>query len=222
MTSWLRANRGFLVFVFCLGLFRTAIADWNPIPSGSMRPTLLEGDVVFVNRLAYDLKLPLTDVSLLRTGEPQRGDIVTFHSPVDGVRLIKRVVALPGDRVAMQGGVLFVNGQEAHYENLAADVEALAPGVSVRALRATESLLGRPHAVQYLEGVSSRRSFEPQRVPEGQYFMLGDNRDNSADSRVIGCVARERLIGRAVRVLVSADITDRWQPRFGRWLSLLS
>src|SRR5512142_486043 len=101
MKKWLRENRGFIVFLLLFGFFRTAIADWNPIPSGSMRPSLLEGDVVFVNRLAYDFKLPLTDVVLAHLGEPRRGDVVTFSSPRDGTRLIKRIAALPGDRVEM-------------------------------------------------------------------------------------------------------------------------
>src|SRR5882757_5694409 len=78
MTNWMRDNRGFLGFLLFFGLFRTAIADWNPIPSPSMHPNLLEGDVVFVNRLAFDLKVPLTDVIVAHTGEPKRGDIVTF------------------------------------------------------------------------------------------------------------------------------------------------
>jgi signal peptidase I len=102
MKNWLRENRGFIVFILLFGVFRTAIADWNPIPSGSMRPNLLEGDVVFVNRIAYDLKLPLTDVILAHLGDPRRGDIVTFTSPADGKRLIKRLVALPGDVVEMR------------------------------------------------------------------------------------------------------------------------
>ena len=118
MTHWLRDNRGFLVFLLCLGIFRTAVADWNPIPSGSMRPTILEGDVVLVNRLAYDLKVPLTDVSLAKLGEPQRGDIVTFTSPTDGTRLIKRLVALPGDVVEMKDEVLLINHQAAAYSDL--------------------------------------------------------------------------------------------------------
>jgi signal peptidase I len=85
--SWIRQNRGLLLFMVLFGLFRTAVADWNPIPSGSMHPGLLGGDVVFVNRLAYNLKVPLTDWVLAHTGEPQRGDIVTFSSPADGRRL---------------------------------------------------------------------------------------------------------------------------------------
>lgn len=90
--NWLRDNRWFIAAVLLFGVFRTAIADWNPIPSGSMHPNLLEGDVVFVNRLAFDVKIPLTDVVLAHTGDPQRGDIVTFSSPQDGTRLIKRVI----------------------------------------------------------------------------------------------------------------------------------
>ncbi|MBL8389042.1 MAG: signal peptidase I [Hydrogenophaga sp.] len=218
---WLRSNRGFILFMLCFGIFRTAIADWNPVPSGSMRPTILEGDVVLVNRVAYDLKLPLTDVSLVRLGEPQRGDIITFSSPADGTRLIKRVMALPGDVVAMDNEVLSVNGQVARYDRLQPAEEMLTPGVSVRALRATESVQGTEHAVQFLEGANGRHSFAAITVPEGHYFVLGDNRDNSADSRYIGFVPREKLIGRAMRVLVSADITDRWQPRFSRWIAPL-
>ena len=81
MKNFLKENRGFIVFLIGFGFFRLAVADWNPIPSGSMRPTLLEGDVVLVNRLAYDFKLPLSDTSLVQTGNPQRGDVITFTSP---------------------------------------------------------------------------------------------------------------------------------------------
>ena len=216
MKHWLRDNRGFLVFLLCLGVFRTAVADWNPIPSGSMRPTILEGDVVLVNRLAYDLKLPLTDLSLARLGEPQRGDIVTFISPTDGVRLIKRLVAVPGNVVELRDEVLFLNHQAAAYSDLSTAVEPIAPGMTAQATRATERAGGTAHTVQFLAGVNARRSFGPVVVPAGHYFMLGDNRDNSADSRYIGFVPRERLIGRAGHVLVSADITGNWMPRFER------
>jgi signal peptidase I len=130
MASWIRNNRGLLVFLLCLGIFRTAVADWNPIPSGSMRPTLLEGDVVLVDRLAYDVKLPLTDRSLARLADPQRGDVVTFSSPVTGTRLIKRIVAVPGDVVQVRDGVLSVNGQAAVYSEQEAVVDMLVPGVA--------------------------------------------------------------------------------------------
>jgi signal peptidase I len=218
LKKWIHSNRGFLVFLLCLGIFRTAVADWNPIPSGSMRPTLLEGDVVFVNRLAYDLKLPLTDVVLARLGEPERGDVVTFSSPHDGRRLIKRIAALPGDTLEMRDEVLYLNGEAARYEAPEAVIETLAElGAQVPATRWTEHLAGQERRVQWLQGVSARSSFGPVTVPEGQYLMLGDNRDNSADSRFIGFVPRHLLIGQARRVLVSADILSNWAPRLDRF-----
>ena len=115
MKNWVRSNKGFLAFLVLFGMFRTAVADWNPIPSASMHPNLLEGDVVLVNRLAFDLKVPLTDVVLAHLGEPRRGDIVTFRSPRDRTLLIKRVVALPGDVVEMRNERLFINGRGADY-----------------------------------------------------------------------------------------------------------
>lgn len=221
----LRDNRGFLLFLLSFALFRTAVADWNPIPSGSMRPTLLEGDVVLVNRLAYDLKLPLTDVVLLPLDEPQRGDVVTFSSPAGGTRLIKRIVGLPGDRIAMRGDVLILNGRPVSYGDKQSRGEAIAPGWVVDAVRATEELDGRPHAVQFLPALQSRRDFAEITVPAGQYFVLGDNRNNSEDSRFIGTVPREKLIGRAHHVVVAADWLgeDGWRlaPRFERWITAI-
>jgi signal peptidase I len=218
----LRSNRGFIVFLLGLALMRTAVADWNPIPSGSMRPTLLEGDVVLVNRLAYDLKLPLTDVVLLRLNEPQRGDVVTLSSPAGGTRLIKRIVGLPGDRIAMHQNVLVLNGQPLSYTDHRSHGETVAPGWAVDAARASEDLGGRAHAVQFLPSLTSGRDVAETTVQAGHYFLLGDNRDNSEDSRDIGSVPREKLIGRAHHVLVSADWLgeDGWRlaPRFGRWL----
>lgn len=227
----LRENRGLLVFMLCFGLMRTAIADWNPVPSGSMRPTILEGDVVLVNRLAYDLKLPLTDRVLAPLGEPQRGDIVVFHSPLDGTRLIKRLVALPGDVVELDEAqrVLRINGEPADYADAAPALERLGEdGPLVDATQAIERSAGHRHRVQWLSGlreatlpnsVNTRSAqFGPLRVPEGHYFMLGDNRDNSADSRFVGPVPRHLLVGRAHHLLVSADITSGpWAPRFERW-----
>src|SRR3954467_4157577 len=147
MLKWIRTNRGFIVFMLLFGLFRTAVADWNPIPSGSMRPTLLEGDVVLVSRTAYDLKVPLTDLSLARTGDPERGDVVTFASPRDGVRLIKRIVGLPGDVIEMRDEVLRVNGAPVAYSDAVSVSEPLR-GAATPAVRATEHLGRRDHAVQ--------------------------------------------------------------------------
>src|SRR6201989_1444111 len=138
MRSWLRRNKGFLVFLLGFGVFRTAVADWNPIPSGSMRPTLLEGGVVFVDRLAYDLKVPLTDIVVAPLGAPRRGDIATFSSPRDGTRLIKRIVGVPGDRVEMHGDVLTVNGVVARYDDTWNAPDPVAPGRTLDSVHAIE------------------------------------------------------------------------------------
>lgn len=216
MSRWIRANKGLLAFLMLFGIFRTAVADWNPIPSASMRPNLLEGDVVFVNRLAYDVKIPLTDISLGRLGEPQRGDVVTFSSPKDGTRLIKRIAALPGDTIEMRGERLLINGTPAGYTMLGQGTETVAPLGQLAALHLEEHSGDASYRIQVLPQVRAMRDFGPVTVPADRFLMLGDNRDNSGDSRVFGTVPRELLIGRAERILVSADIKDDWLPRLDR------
>lgn len=217
MRTWLRDNKHLVAILLLFGFVRTAVADWNPVPTGSMRPTILEGDVVFVNRLAYDLKLPLTDRILAHVGEPQRGDIITFSSPKDGTRLIKRIAAVPGDTIEMHGNRLTLNGAAIAYAPLGEVVETLGGRRVVRAERARETFGTDAHTIQWLQGAVSRSSFGPLTIPPDHYLMLGDNRDDSEDSRYFGLVPRERLIGRAERILVSADIKDRWQLRFDRF-----
>lgn len=216
MKHWLKENRWFIAFIFCFGFFRLAIADWNPIPSGSMRPTLLEGDVVLINRLAYNVKLPLTDTVVAELGAPQRGDVITFTSPKDGVRLIKRLIATPGDVVEMRDEVLYINGSASEYLYPSVVPEPLDNGITTSAIRAVERTAGKEHLVQVLPNVPATRSFGPITVPQGAYFFLGDNRDNSADSRFIGFVPRHLLIGRAHHILVSANIKGNWLPRVDR------
>ncbi len=221
MKNWLHANRRFVAFLLLLCVFRTAVADWNPVPSGSMRPTILEGDVVLVNRLAFDLKVPLTNAIVAHTGEPQRGDIVTFSSPEDGTRLIKRVVVLPGDTLEMRDNHLVINGNALDYAPLGDVVEPLGAHRTIEAERVRETFGTSPHTIQWLPLIASRSSFGPLVVPADRYLMLGDNRDDSADSRYVGLVPRELLIGGAERILVSADIKGRWQPRVARFGSSL-
>lgn len=222
MKSWISAHKGFLMFLVLFGVFRTAVADWNPIPSGSMRPNLLEGDVVLVNRLAYNIKVPLTDVVVAHTGEPARGDVVTFSSPKDGTRLIKRLIALPGDVVEMRNERLVINGQEAQYDMIGSVSEQVgATTTYTTALQLTETTDGKQRPILVMPEIKAARNFGPVTVPTGQFMMLGDNRDNSADSRFIGFVPRELLIGRAERVLVSADIKGNWMPRGSRFLMAL-
>lgn len=216
MKNFVRANKGFLMFLLLFGVFRSAVADWSPIPSGSMRPNLLEGDVVLINRMAFDLKIPLTEQSVAHLGEPARGDMVVFLSPHDDTRLIKRVLALPGDLVEMRGDRLFINGEGASYTVLG-EARERSRGLVVDAIRLEEQVAGARQRIQVLPGVAAPRSFEPLRIPAGQYLMLGDNRNDSADSRMIGLVPREKLIGRAERILVSAAYQEDWMPRLDRF-----
>jgi signal peptidase I len=217
MTQWLKNNRSFLIVLLVFGLFRTALADWNPIPSESMHPTLLDGDVVLVNRVAYDLKVPLTDISVARLGEPRRGDVVTFHSPTDGVRLIKRLVGVPGDVVELRDDKLYVNGVAAQYGDLKVYREPRDYAGSTLAVKSAESIDGSRREIQFLPEIVARRDFGPIVVPADSYFFLGDNRDDSGDSRYIGFVPRRLLIGRAHHVLVSANFKGNWMPRFERF-----
>jgi len=163
--------------------------------------------------------VPLTDIVVAHLGEPKRGDIVTFSSPRDGVRLIKRLVAVPGDTVAMRNKVLVVNGQAATYAPIGTAVEQPAPGMTIQALRFNEITKAGEHVVQWfhLPDGSLDDSFGPVVLPAGRYLMLGDNRDDSADSRYFGLVPRELLIGRAVAILASADIKGHWAPRLERF-----
>jgi signal peptidase I len=218
--NWVRNNKGFVAFLLLFGVFRTAVADWNPIPSASMHPNLLEGDVVLVNRMAFDLKVPLTDVVLARLGEPSRGDIVTFRSPRDGTLLIKRLVALPGDVVEMRQERLYINGKGADYKVVEESMDSVG-GTALPSLHLAETPAAGQAAprrrIQLIPGVVAPNTFGPVAVPQGEYLMLGDNRDNSADSRVIGMVPRKLLVGRAERVLVSADYQGNWMPRTERF-----
>src|SRR2546423_12721479 len=108
--------RVFLAMLLVISSLRSALADWNDVPTGSMKPTIEEGDRVVVNKLAYDLKIPFTTIEVAKWSDPKRGDIVVLFSPVDGTRLVKRVIAIPGDRIEMRENQLLVNGQAASWK----------------------------------------------------------------------------------------------------------
>ncbi|KKO45269.1 signal peptidase [Arsukibacterium ikkense] len=215
-----RANRGLIVFICLMFVFRSAVADWNDVPTGSMQPTIEIGDRILVNKMAYDLRLPFSTVSMLKRADPKRGDIVIFASEAAGSRLVKRVIGVPGDVVAMQQNVLSINGQQLAYE--AEDMaKARVDAAAEHAVLLTEQLEGIRHAVKLAPASGGLASFAPVRVPEGHYLVLGDNRDNSADSRVIGFVPRHEIVGRAGKVLFSLDYDNYYLPRSERFLAAL-
>jgi signal peptidase I len=200
---------------------KSAVADWNWVPSGSMKPTILEGDLVFVNKLAYDLRVPFTLQRLAEWDNPARGDIVVFFSPHDGMRLVKRVVAVPGDTIELRNNVLLLNGEAMAYESVNTEDYAKEIYEDARAVIAAEQGAGRSHLVMELPSRRALRTFDSITVPPGKYFMMGDSRDNSFDSRFWGFAERKQIVGKANRVLLSFDKNHHYVPRLGRTFSAL-
>lgn len=200
-----QANRSFILLIALMTVFRSACADWYTVPTGSMQPTIAIGDRVTVNKMAYDLRVPFTNHALWRTGEPARGDIMVFDSAAAQNRLIKRVVGLPGDTVAMRNEVLLLNGQPLRYR-LEHDSSLMST--------ATEQLGERAHLMQLDKSQPAvLANFGPVTIPADYYLVLGDNRRQSADSRVFGLVPRRELLGKATHVAFSLDYDDYYLPR---------
>jgi signal peptidase I len=217
------SNKSLFLFFGLMLVFRSAVADWMVVPSGSMNPTIVEGDRILVDKAAYGLRVPFTTVRLTEADGPRRGDIVIFDSPEDGTTLVKRVIGVPGDTIEMRRERLLVNGAAQDYApaEIAADSELPAATRSQDRLYFTERLDGRPHAIMVLPARSAQRSFGPMTVPAGQYLVLGDSRDNSKDSRYIGFVPRDSIVGRAGRIAYSLDAERWYQPRGDRFFAPL-
>jgi len=218
--EWVRPLAVMAAVIFSI---KSSLADYNFVPTGSMKPTILEGDLVFVNKLAYDLKIPFTTTRLAEWGHPSRGDIVVLFSPEDGLRLVKRVVAVPGDTIELRSNALWINGQPARYTPLPPVEFAGVPAAGQEAAEfATETVGKRSHAVMARPFLPSpRRTFPPQTLRAGEYFVMGDNRDNSKDSRYFGVVERRLIVGKASAVIASVDKNGSHLPRFGRFFSAL-
>jgi len=212
--------RGFLLFIAIMLVFRSAIADWNQVPTGSMIPSILEGDRIIVDKMAYDLRVPFTFVRLAHLADPERSDVITFESPKDGKLLVKRVIGIPGDVVELNHNHLIINGEVAAYENIPA---ANLPEPVLRGLPhvevARETLLGKSRTVMTyrFKRPQIRSSFGPITVPKGHYLVLGDNRDNSQDFRFIGFVNRDVILGKANAIAFSLDYENYYLPRADRF-----
>ncbi len=189
-------------------LFRSFLFEPFKIPSGSMIPTLLIGDFIVVNKFAYGLRLPVLNTRFLDIGEPKRGDVVVFRYPLDpSVNYIKRMVGLPGDEISYRNKVLSVNGQPVELAEQgpysSAEVKCTTPRPD--ALRLHEYLDGVEHDILVHQGSPARDGNWV--VPAGHYFVMGDNRDRSNDSREWGYVPEENLMGRAVGIWMNFDLS---------------
>jgi signal peptidase I len=221
--EWWREYRGTLLFLFLMLMFRSAWADWVSVPTGSMNPTIIEGDRVLVDKHVYGVRIPWTLIRLTEGRDPRRGEIVVFDSPVDGISLVKRVVGVPGDVVALGPEGLVINGVQARYSaGEVARIEALLEETRARnpiVLREAAALPA--HDILRMPGGSPAEFLEPVQVPAGMYFMLGDNRDNSRDSRYIGFVPRRNIVGLTSRVAISFDPENHYVPRSRRFFQTL-
>jgi signal peptidase I len=219
---WRKEIRWWLVLGLIIFSIRSSLADWSDVPTGSMKPTILEGDRIFVNKLAYDLKVPFTTRHLAEWGNPRRGDIVVFFSPRDGQRLVKRVVGVPGDTIELRNDSLVLNGKPVEYQPIAQELlQDVAVTDRANSVFAVEQLAGHRHAVAAIPSLSALRNYGPFLVPAGRYFMMGDNRDNSFDSRYFGTVKRQRIVGQATAVAFSVDRENYWFPRWQRFFTAL-
>lgn len=214
---WKGWGYALLIGIIVATTFKSSIADWNIVPTGSMKPTIIEGDRIFVNKLAYDLKVPLTTWHIAKWANPRRGDIVVFYSPKDGTRLVKRVIGLPGEKISMSDNVLYINGKPLDYTLLNRSATLISTGP----LKIEENLEGTHHQIQLIPSYPAMRSFSPITIPKGRYFMMGDNRDNSEDSRYFGFVKRDSIVGRATAIVMSLNAADDYHPRWGRFFTSL-
>ena len=198
-------SRSFFPVLLIVLVIRSFVFEPFRIPSGSMMPTLLQGDFIFVKKFAYGLRLPVLETKFIETGEPERGDVVVFRLPNDpSVNYIKRVIGIPGDTVTYEDHRLNINGRLVELEQ-SADASAAAPEF-------IEHLGDRAHRILVTSPYSVNDN--TYTVPEGHYFVMGDNRNNSKDSRFIGAIPETHLVGEAVRVWMHMDGLS-W-PRWDR------
>lgn len=213
--------RSFFPVLLIVFLLRSFLYEPFRIPSGSLEPTLFAGDFILVNKFDYGLRLPVLHKTVFAShAVPQRGDIMVFRWPPNpSYNFIKRVIGLPGDKISYINKELFVNGQKIPQEFVQNSFALDESGMEWKAQEKREDLLGVKHNI-YIDAAKSSRDFHDVLVPPGMYFVMGDNRDDSADSRYWGFVPDTNIVGKAVMVWLSWDNT-RHSVRFNRMGKLI-
>ncbi|MDH5633632.1 MAG: signal peptidase I [Gammaproteobacteria bacterium] len=209
MAEYARSFFPVILFVFVL---RSFLFEPFRIPSGSMLPNLLVGDFIVVNKYAYGVRLPVINKKVINIAAPDRGDVMVFRFPRDpSVNYIKRVIGVPGDRIAYRDNRLHVNGKAVTYDKQADYIYRDISGGERKFLQYLEQLDGESgeHRVILEEGSYASGPIELT-VPEGQYFVMGDNRDNSNDSRYWGFVPDANVVGKAFMIWFSWDLRMSW------------
>ncbi len=198
--------KSFFPIILVVLIIRSFLVEPFRIPSGSMLPTLLVGDFILVNKFSYGVRLPLFGVKVIEVGEPERGDVVVFRYPRDpSVDYIKRIVGLPGDHVHYENKTIFINGERVPQKSLGV-YTGMGQGLQVTGASLREEHLGEVNHQILIQ--TSRKLVEGDfEVPKGRYFVMGDNRDNSNDSRFWGTVPEANLVGRAFMIWMNWDKT---------------
>lgn len=252
--SFWQTLKSLAILITVLCAIRSVIIDWNDVPTGSMNPTILEGDRIVVNHLAYNLRVPFLHWEIVQWSKPQRGEIVTFKSPLDGNRNVKRIVGVPGDKFTVRNGRIYINGKSFEYIALPSD--------ELSKEFYTEKGVGPDHTIQFehqntvnaKEQIAAFNAWKAGEfmppagfkqayplngpgpedlsnfifkdnegvIPEGHYFMMGDNRTNSKDSRArgYGPVPMENIYGRAFGVAANFNFSE-WEFKWERYFTSL-
>lgn len=204
-------SRSFFPVILIVLVLRSFIVEPFRIPSGSMEPTLYDGDFILVNKFSYGLRLPVSNTLFVPLGEPERGDVIVFRYPLDpAVAYIKRVIGLPGDTLEYRNKQLIINGEPVIQQSLPPLPDRPGYVQRIEQLGDEGHLIqmdrNRPSHIQYpnLQRLAEFGSFR-YTVPDNSYFVMGDNRDNSSDSRVWGIVPKENLIGKAFFIWMNSD-----------------
>lgn len=197
-------SKSFFPVILAVFLIRSFVVEPFKIPSGSMMPTLLAGDFILVNKFTYGLRVPILNHTFVDVSKPERGDVVVFHYPPNpSIDYIKRVVGLPGDKIAYRNKQLFINGEPVAL-SLVGDYQYVGSGLNMVIARHYQEKLGAVNHDVLIEDNSPSIDGETE-VPAGHYFAMGDNRDNSKDSRSWGFVPDENLVGKAFLIWWNFD-----------------
>lgn len=191
--------KSFFPVLLLVLVLRSFLIEPFQIPTGSMIPTLEVGDFILVNKYAYGVRLPVIGTKIMSVADPQRGEVMVFFPPHEAKYYIKRVIGLPGDTVRYEDKRLYING-EIVSEEYQRDISIETNIGSLDGTLHRETINGVEHATQHINGAARQRSRTTWVIPNGNYFMMGDNRDNSSDSREWGTASEKKIVGKAIAV----------------------
>lgn len=207
--------RSFIWVILIIWFVRSFIIQPYRVPTGSLEPTVMPGDFLAVNQYIYGVRLPVLHSKLFNVSQPKRGDIVVFRPPHDPSQIfVKRVIGLPGETLDYKNKKIYINGKLMPQEFIGTDIDHYTIPTPKPVIRVSETLNGKSHDI-FLNPYGDNFPNFSTTIPKGHYFMMGDNRDNSGDSRVWGPVAEKNLIGKAMMIIMNWD-AFKWTVHWNR------